>query len=137
MLTLHWADSNQEVSAPAGRGRGAVEDTAYGRISWARSAMRLVAGYPFGTQSSRNALKNLVTRKSFLVAVIRQGHKASHASRQAAGLALLFLTAGFAGRAFLDSILRDPILEEFMFCAGLRPTASSRNDKSEFARDAQ
>lgn len=136
-----------------------VERTAYERISWARYAVRLVAEHPLGTGVSRNSFRGLVAEKfgdvlaahshngyldlalslglpalflwiAFLIALSRQGYNAYLAGQQAAGLALMFLIAGFAVRTFLDSILRDHILEEFMFFAGLLVAAASRNRDS-------
>ena len=137
-----------------------VEQTAYERISWARYAVRLIAEHPLGTGVSRSSFRGLVAQKfgdvlaahshngyldlalslglpalflwiAFLIALSRQGYTAYFAGQQAAGLALLFLIAGFAVRAFLDSILRDHMLEEFMFFAGLLVAATSRNRVSE------
>jgi hypothetical protein len=52
-------------------------------------------------------------------------------------MALLFLTASFAARSFLDSALRDHILEEFMFFVGLLLAASSQNKETLRAGNAQ
>ena len=159
-----WINIKKFPPPPAADG-APVEDTAYERISWARYAMRLIAEHPFGTELSRNAFRNLVTKKFgetqaahshngyldfalsaglpglflwivFLVALTWQGYKVHLSGRNGAGLALLFLTAGFAARAFLDSILRDHILEEFMFFAGLLLAASSCDDETQLACNA-
>ena len=142
-----------------------VEQTAYERISWALYAVRLIAEHPLGTAVSRNSFRELVAEKfgtvlaahshngyldlalsvglpalllwiAFLVVLVRQGYRALLAGQPAAGLALIFLVVGFATRAFLDSIWRDHILQEFMFFAGLLLAASSRDDETQLARDA-
>jgi hypothetical protein len=159
-----WIDIKKFPPPPAADG-GPVEDTAYERISWTRYAIRLVAEHPFGTELSRNAFRNLVAEKfgetraahshngyldlalsvglpglflltAFLVALIWQGYKAYFPGRQDAGLPLLFLAAGFAVRAFLDSTLRDHILEEFMFFAGLLLAAACGNQVSQGYRNS-
>lgn len=133
-----------------------VEQTAYERISWARYAVRLIAEHPLGTGVSRNSFRGLVAEKFgdvlaahshngyldlalslglpalflwivFLIALGRQGYTAYLVGQQAAGLALMFLIAGFAVRALLDSTLRDHILQEFMFFAGVLFAAASSN----------
>jgi hypothetical protein len=143
-----------------------VEQTAYERISWARYAVRLIAENPFGTGVNRNSFRELVAEKfgdvlaahshngyldlalsmglpalflwiAFLIVLIRHGYRAYLTGQQAAGLALLFLIAAFAVRAFLDSILRDHILNEFMFFAGLLVAASSQNEETLRAGNAQ
>jgi hypothetical protein len=141
-----------------------VERTAYERISWARYAVRLIEENPLGTAVSRSSFRELVTANfgdawaahshngyldlalsvglpglflwtAFLVGLIWQGYKAYFFGRQAAGLALLLLTSGFAARAFLDSTLRDHILEEFMFFAGLLLAAACGNQVSQGYRN--
>ena len=142
-----------------------VEQTAYERISWALYAVRLIAEHPLGTAVSRNSFRELVAEKfgtvlaahshngyldlalsvglpalllwiAFLVVLVRQGYRALLAGQPAAGLALIFLVVGFAARAFLDSIWRDHILQEFMFFAGLLLAASSLDDQTQLARNA-
>ena len=161
---ISWV--NAEVkSLPLASDGLPVEQTAYERISWARYAVRLIAENPFGTGVSRNSFRELVAQKfgdvlaahshngyldlalsvglpalvlwiAFLIALFRQGYSACLAGQQAAGLALLFLTAGFAARAFLDSTLRDHILLEFMFFAGVLLAASGRSDEIQIGRNA-
>jgi hypothetical protein len=159
-----WIDIFKYPPPPAADG-GKVEDTAYERISWARYAGRLISEHPLGTDLTRNSFRNLVIEKfgetraahshngyldftlaaglpalalwvAFLIALARQGYNSFHLLQSGAGLALVLLVAGFAARSFLDSILRDHILEEFMFFAGLLLAASNRVDDTRVAADA-
>jgi len=158
-----WVYAEGKPLPPASDGLP-VERTAYERISWARYAVRLIEENPLGTAVSRSSFKELVAANfgeawaahshngyldlalsvglpglflwtAFLVALIWQGYKAYFFGGQAAGLALLFLAAGFAARAFLDSTLRDHILEEFMFFAGLLLAAAYGNQVSQGYRN--
>jgi uncharacterized membrane protein YuzA (DUF378 family) len=130
-----------------------VEQTAYERISWARAALRLLYQHPWGIGVSRSAFKELMQKTYgkphaahshngyldlglaigipglalwivFCALLISRGIRTGVGWGLGSGVALLLLVVGYCIRTGLDSTLRDHILQQFMFFAGVLLAAS-------------
>jgi hypothetical protein len=140
-----------------------VEATAYERIAWARVAQRLLLEYPLGVGVSKSAFKELVEKEYgktraahshngyldfalsagipgvalwllFLALLLWASIVSCLKDDAGGGVALLLLVIGFSARSFLDSTLRDHILEQFMFFAGLLLVVSADGDRHKLTR---
>lgn len=131
-------DSEQLPSLPSG---AAIDSSAFFRISWIRGGLDLVESYPLGVGYGRNAfghalrkttetrlghahsglvdwtigtgLPGLALWTGFLGWLAGLGGRRYFSGRDAAGLVLLCLVAGFFGRMGVDSINRDHMLMLF------------------------
>ena len=141
-----WLDVQKRGYPLAADGKP-VEATAYERISWALVAMKLIAEHPFGTSITKDAFRQIVevqygpTRTGhahngyldlgleagvpglflwlvFLIMLLRLG-VVNLRGPTYASLALILYIVGFGTRSALDAILRDHIMEQFMFFAAL------------------
>ena len=137
----------QKMGLPLAADGLPVEATAYERISWAIVAVKLIIEHPLGTSISKDAFRQLVevqygpTRTGhahngyldlgleagvpavllwlvFLILLLRLG-VVNLRGPTYASLALILYIIGFGTRSALDAILRDHILEQFMFFAAL------------------
>lgn len=125
-----------------------VEQTAFERIAWARAAARFLVENPLGVGVTRHAFRELMQAKygnvapahshngyldfalavgvpglllwlTFLGVLVMRSVVAGLGVGSGSNLALLLLVVGFSVRGCLDSTLRDHILEQFMFFAGV------------------
>lgn len=125
-----------------------VEQSAYLRLTWIHSGLRLTGEYPLGVGYGRNAYGHAMTlyfKQPFsghshsglldwtlgvgipglllwlgVVALLfRYGWRAWAIHRAPAGLLLIFLVSGFLGRSVLDSNMRDHMMEMAFFLFGL------------------
>ena len=67
---------------------------------------------------------------AFIGLLMASGWRAYRTGRSIWGLILLFTVAGYAIRCGIDSIIRDHILEEFMFFAGLSAAALATEERA-------
>jgi O-antigen ligase len=140
-----WHDLRQSWPKLAD-GRPA-EESAYIRIAYFRTGLRLLAQGPVGYGYGRNAFGHaleaqgqpvrghahsgwldlgigggipaLVLWVAFLGSLMWRGWRAFFDGGNAHGLLLFFLATGYAGRMLLDSVNKDHMLQMFMFLAGL------------------
>lgn len=126
-----------------------VDQSAYERLAWAKEGVKLIRDNPLGLGYNRNAfgvgiervyqqpprslhahsglidftiangLPGLVLWLSFLGVLAWIGWTAFSIGNVAIGLMLMFLVSSFLGRSVVDSNLRDHILQQFLFLAGL------------------
>lgn len=148
-----WLDT-QTRGLPIASDGLPVEVNAYERIAWARVALHLLAEHPLGSGITKSSFKELVEEKYgetlaahshngyldfalsagipglaiwllFLFVLLRAGISSFKATRAGGGAALVLIVVAFSVRSGLDSILRDHILEEFLFFSGLLLAAST------------
>jgi O-antigen ligase len=141
-----WLDI-QKIGLPLAVDGKPVEANAYERIAWARVAELLLLKYPFGIGVTKEAFRERVemdfgpTRAAhahngyldlglaigvpglllwvaFLILLLRQGITLLNRG-QLSSIALVLLVVSFALRSALDSVIRDHILEQFMFFSAL------------------
>lgn len=126
-----------------------VDDSAYMRTAWMKGLLTEIARHPLGVGYDRNAFGNALRADygkwvttghghagvfdftvgvgipggllllAFFVALAAAGLRRWRDDRDAAGLALLLFVVSYASRAFIDGIVRDHMLEQFMLIAGL------------------
>ncbi len=126
-----------------------VDDSAYMRTAWMKGLLTEIARHPLGVGYDRNAFGNALRAHygqwvttghghagifdftigvgipggllllAFFVALAAAGLRRWREDRDAAGLALLLVVLSYASRAFIDGIVRDHMLEQFMLLAGV------------------
>jgi hypothetical protein len=124
-----------------------AEESAFIRVAYLRTGLRLIAQGPFGHGYGRNAFGHalevqgqpvrghahsgwldlgigggvpaLALWAAFLGSLMWRGWRAFFDQGNAHGLLLFFLTTGYAGRMVLDSVNKDHMLQMFLFLAGL------------------
>lgn len=142
-----WLDVN--VARPTVASGDIVELSAYERIAWIKEGVLTIAEFPFGLGYNRNAfgvgikerygieprslhshsgvidftlangVPGIFLWMSFLLIVARSGWRATNYGGVALGFMTLFVVTGFFARSVVDSNMRDHILQQFMFFAGL------------------
>lgn len=127
---------------------GQEVDSGYVRIAWIRAGIRWISENPYGWGYSRNAFRHVMKEKypesrlghshsgwvdlgiglglpgvllwlSLSVGLISVGAFSYLRNKNALGLVLFFIVAGFNGRMMLDSVNKDHMLVVFMFLVGL------------------
>jgi len=126
-----------------------VDDSAYMRTAWMKGLITEIGRHPLGVGYDRNAFGMALRKDygdwvttghghagmldftlgvgipgglmllAFMGSLVLAGARAWHTRRDAAGLALVLFVLAYGSRAFIDGIVRDHMLEQFMFCAGL------------------
>jgi|GEM_PF-4808880 len=126
-----------------------VEGSTYLRTAWMKGLLTEISRHPLGVGYDRNAFGMALRKDygdwvtaghghagmldftlgvgvpgglmllAFMVSLVVAGARAWHTRRDAAGLALVLFVLAYGSRAFIDGIVRDHMLEQFMFCAGL------------------
>ncbi|MCE1242926.1 O-antigen ligase family protein [Oryzomicrobium sp.] len=134
-----------------------AEGSAYLRLAWGKEAIQAIAAYPLGVGFGRSAfgqamrqvypdyrstehshsgildftlgvgLPGLALWLAFLGTLGVHGWRAFFVRENPAGLLLLFLVTGYFSRSLVDSNIRDHMLEQFMFLAGVL-TVLARED---------
>ena len=142
-----WLDVN--VARPTVTSGEIVELSAYERIAWIKEGVLTIAQFPMGLGYNRNAfgvgikerygieprslhshsgvidftlangIPGIVLWVGFLLIVASSGWRASNNGNIALGFMTLFVVTGFLTRSMVDSNIRDHILQQFMFFAGL------------------
>lgn len=139
---------NETAQMPVLDGGEVAEGSAYLRLSWIHSGLRLVAEYPLGVGYGRNAyghamslyyhepytghshsglldwtlglgIPGLLLWLCVLALLFRHGWRAWFLWRSPSGLMMIFLVSGFFGRSLLDSNMRDHMMEMAFFLFGL------------------
>ena len=138
----------QDVPLPQLQDGQVVEESAYLRVAFLKEGTKLLFAHPWGTEISRHAFENLLAAKYgdvnvthshigvidfglsagfpgivmwilFLGAVSYLGWREYASRGNAIGLVLLIVVLSFFLRMFVDSTLREHILQQFMLVAGL------------------
>lgn len=142
-----WLDV--EIPYPLMKNGQPVDQSAYERLAWIKEGTKLIQVHPLGLGYNRNAfgvgieqsyhqkprslhahsglidftiangLPGLLLWVAFLGALACVGWAAFSTGNIAVGLMLMFLVSSFFGRSIVDSNLRDHILQQFLFLAGL------------------
>lgn len=150
-----WKDPEQPYP-PLPDGTPA-EGSAYLRLAWGKEAVQAIAAHPLGVGFGRSAfgqamrqaypdyrstehshsgildftlgvgLPGLALWLAFLGTLGVHGWRAFFVRENPAGLLLLFLVTGYFSRSLVDSNIRDHMLEQFMFLAGVL-TVLARED---------
>lgn len=138
-----------------------VDDSAYMRTAWMKGLLTEIARHPLGVGYDRNAFGNALRADygkwvttghghagvfdftigvgipggllllAFFVALAAAGLRRWREDRDAAGLALLLFVLSYASRAFIDGIVRDHMLEQFMLLAGVLLALAHSNKASQ------
>lgn len=131
-----------------------AEASAYVRIAYIRTGLRLIEDFPLGYGYGRNAFGHalqargqpvrghahsgwidlgvgggvpaLVLWGALLGSLMWRGWTGFFGQHNPHGLLLLFLATGYAGRMMVDSVIKDHMLQMFMFLIGLLLVAMSR-----------
>lgn len=124
-----------------------IDPSAYVRVAWYKEGLRLAWLQPLGIGFGRNAfghamaanygvvkghshssfidltvgvgIPGIVLWLAFLGGLVRVGLKRFHETRGVYGLALALVTVDFGTRMFIDSNVRDHMLQMFMFVVGV------------------
>ncbi len=142
-----WLDVS--VPYPLMKNGQPVDPSAFERLAWGKEGVKLIQEHPLGLGYNRNAfgvgiekayhqkprslhahsglidftiangVPGLLLWLSFLGALALTGWMAFSTGNLAVGLMLMFLVSSFFGRSIVDSNLRDHILQQFLFLAGL------------------
>lgn len=160
-----WINEGRFVADPPRLPGGApVEWSNYMRIARMKAGAELVVDHPLGVGFGRNAFAHAVKNKygmdsahshsglvdlavgtgvpgallwlGFLACLLRLGWRGYRAGRNYAGLALVLLVAGYGIRMVLDSIVRDHMLQMFLFLAGLLAVMAARPGSEQDGRPA-
>lgn len=141
-----WLDEEKYVPPKLPDGRS-VETSTYLRVAWMKEGLLLVAEQPLGTGFDRNAFGHGLRMKygegkghshsgaldvaigagvpglllwvAFLASLAWLGLRRYADSQAFAGLALLLIVVDYFTRMFLDSNVKDHMLQQFMLVAGL------------------
>jgi O-antigen ligase len=157
----NWLHAFETGDWPVRANGDAVDPSTYSRVAWTKEGIKLLVEHPVGTEISKHTFTRLIAEKygvahmshshiglidfglnagipgiilwlAFLAGLAWIGWSTAMRSGDAVGLCLLFLVTAFTMRMLIDSTLRDHILEQFTFCAGmlLVACASSREEAS-------
>lgn len=124
-----------------------VSESNYLRIAWLKEGSRLVLDRPLGYGFGRNVFGHALQEKygkgqghshsgvldltlgagvpglllwlGFLGSLIVLAYRRYVSGRQPQALALIFVVADFGARMFVDSVMRDHMLQQFLFLVGL------------------
>ncbi len=125
----------------------AVDPSAYQRIAWLKQGLLMIGEHPFGIGFGRNAYGHGLKAKygegaghshsglldlaigtgipgtllwlGFFVSLMRLAWKRARAAHGYAAMLLMLLLLDFGLRMVVDSVIRDHMLQQFMFLAGL------------------
>jgi hypothetical protein len=142
-----WRDGNL-WNRPVLPGGGLVEPSAYFRIAYIHTGLRLIELAPLGQGYGRNAFSHALRQQfpevksghahsgwidlgvgggipamllwaAFVGSLMWRGLREFFGSNNPHGLLLFLLSTGYAGRMVLDSVNKDHMLQIFLFLAGL------------------
>ena len=141
-----WLD-DKKYGLPVLPSGAAVDYSAYMRIAWFKQGLLIIGEHPLGIGFGRNAYGHGLKAKygegrghshsglldlaigtgvpgtllwlGFFVSLMRLAWKRSRATHSHAAILLMLLLLDFGARMFLDSIIRDHMLQQFLFLAGL------------------
>lgn len=140
-----WQDNGRDgwPKLPTGE---TVDPSAYLRIAWLKEGLLLFKEHPYGIGFGRNAFGHGLKAKygeggghshsglldfaigtgvpgtllwlGFFVSLMRLAWKRSRAAHSHAAILLMLLLLDFGARMFLDSVIRDHMLQQFMLLVG-------------------
>lgn len=141
-----WLDE-KKYGLPVLPSGAAVDYSAYMRIAWFKQGLLIIGEHPLGIGFGRNAYGHGLKAKygegrghshsglvdlaigtgvpgtllwlGFFVSLMRLAWKRSRATHSHAAILLMLLLLDFGARMFLDSMIRDHMLQQFLFLAGL------------------
>lgn len=145
---LNWLHGFQTEDWPVRANGETVDPSTYTRVAWAKEGAKLLVDHPWGTEISKYTFSRLISEKygvdfvshshiglidfglnvglpgivlwlTFLVSLAWLGWSVTRNYEDAVGLCLLFFVAAYTARMMIDSVLRDHMLEQFMFCVGM------------------
>jgi O-antigen ligase len=154
----NWLHGFQTRDWPLRANGEKVDESTYTRVAWAKEGVKLVVDHPWGTEISKYTFSRLISEKYgvdfvshshiglidfglnvgfpgimlwlvFLIALAWMGWSVTRRYEDAVGLCLFFIVAAFSARMMIDSILRDHMLEQFMFCAGMLMVACAASSQ--------
>ena len=142
---LGWLDE-KKYGLPALPNGETVDPSAYMRIAWLKQGLLIIGEHPFGIGFGRNAYGHGLKAKygegaghshsglldfaigtgipgallwlGFLVSLLRLAWKRTRATHSHAAILLMLLLLDFGARMFLDSVIRDHMLQQFMLLVG-------------------
>jgi hypothetical protein len=140
-----WLDE-KKYGLPALPSGETVDPSAYMRIAWLKQGLFIIGEHPLGIGFGRNAYGHGLKAKygegrghshsglldlaigtgvpgtllwlGFFVSLMRLAWKRSRATHSHAAILLMLLLLDFGARMFLDSVIRDHMLQQFMLLAG-------------------
>jgi len=124
-----------------------VDPSAYQRIAWLKQGLLIIGEHPLGIGFGRNAFGHGLKAKygeggghshsglldlaigtgvpgtllwlGFFVSLMRLAWKRARATHSHAAILLMLLLLDFGARMFLDSVIRDHMLQQFLFLTGV------------------
>lgn len=136
-----------------------VDPSTYIRVAWMKESLILVAERPLGIGFDRNAFGHGMNMKygmrtghshsgildlaigtgvpgvllwfAFLISLVWLALRRIHGPRAFAALALLLIVLDYSTRMFLDSIIKDHMLQQFMLLTGLLAVCISGTSRSQ------
>lgn len=139
--------NEQKYGLPTLPSGATVDPSLYQRVAWFKQGLLLVAEHPLGIGFGRNAFGHGLKAKygeggghshsgmldftigsgvpgtllwlAFLASLAVMAYRRYRAARSAAAVLLLLLLLDFGARMFLDSVIRDHMLQQFMLLVGL------------------
>jgi hypothetical protein len=142
----NWLDT-EKYGLPSLPGGGTVEESTYLRIAWIKESFLLISDHPLGIGFNRNAFGHGLMMKygegrghshsgildmaigtgipgallwlAFLVSLAWLGLRCFCATGTFATLTLSLIVLDYSTRMFVDSIVKDHMLQQFMLVAGL------------------
>ena len=141
-----WLDE-KKYGLPALPSGETVDPSAYMRIAWLKQGLLIIGEHPLGIGFGRNAFGHGLKAKygqggghshsglldfaigtgvpgtllwlGFFVSLMRLAWKRFRATQSYAAILLMLLLLDFGARMFLDSVIRDHMLQQFLFLVGL------------------
>ena len=124
-----------------------VDPSAYQRIAWLKQGLLIIGEHPLGIGFGRNAFGHGLKAKygeggghshsglldlaigtgvpgtllwlGFFVSLMRLAWKRARATHSHAAILLMLMLLDFGARMFLDSVIRDHMLQQFLFLTGV------------------
>ena len=134
----------------------AVDPSAYQRIAWFKQGLLIIGEHPLGIGFGRNAFGHGLKSKygeggghshsglldfaigtgipgtllwlGFFVSLMRLAWKRTRATHNHAAILLVLLLLDFGARMLLDSVIRDHMLQQFLFLVGLAAVMMASED---------
>ena len=141
-----WLDE-KKYGLPVLPSGEAVDYSAYMRIAWLKQGLLIIGEHPLGIGFGRNAFGHGLKAKygeggghshsglldlaigtgvpgtllwlGFFVSLMRLAWKRARATHSHAAILLMLLLLDFGARMFLDSVIRDHMLQQFLFLTGV------------------
>jgi hypothetical protein len=161
-----WLDS-QKYPYPKLPNGETVSPSNYERVAWAKEALLLVMQHPLGIGYGRSAFGHGIVAKygegrignhshsgildlaigtgipgavlwlAFLFSLIFASARTYFRDKNPFALTLFFILTGFTTRMLVDSVIRDHMLQQFLFLVGFLAFATFGGHRADRARGAQ